>query len=273
MGNNIWTAEHWSRDDRNEVALVRPGDGRDDPFADHGCTYIFDLPAAEALLSSLTAAVGAAQHQAAPASAKRVEYPHIDGSGRGMDDGDCIHCGVSGSLDGAECPVRLRKLIRRMERWQPYDEQGQPVTQAAYNALASRLATEGERMETIARLTRERDEAERRAFLAAADAVVAMAHKERALFGSGHAVDHRISVLVGAAGALREMAAEIDNEPTTDDPTQDPPGWSVCGKAIPGTERTVGSVTTAHGCMDEPGHDGPCRFDARADGGEVNDGE
>ena len=53
--------------------------------------------------------------------------------------------------------------------------------------------------------------------------------------------------------------------------TQDPPGWSVCGKPIPGTERTVGSVTTAHGCMDEPGHDGDCRFDARADGGEVGD--
>ena len=34
--------------------------------------------------------------------------PHVDGSGRGLDDGECIHCGTAGSLDGWECPVRLR---------------------------------------------------------------------------------------------------------------------------------------------------------------------
>lgn len=61
------------------------------------------------------------------------------------------------------------------------------------------------------------------------------------------------------------------NEPT-DDAAQDPPGWSVCGKAIPGTERVLPGGSTTHAvCMDEPGHDGPCRFDARADGGEVGD--
>ncbi len=41
--------------------------------------------------------------------------PHVDGSGRGMDDGECMHCGVSGSLTGAECPVRLRAAL---DAWQ-----------------------------------------------------------------------------------------------------------------------------------------------------------
>jgi len=35
---------------------------------------------------------------------------HVDGSGRGMDDGDCTYCGVSGSLTG-ECPQRLRTAL------------------------------------------------------------------------------------------------------------------------------------------------------------------
>lgn len=37
--------------------------------------------------------------------------PHVDGSGRGLDDGECIHCGTAGSLDGWECPVRLREAL------------------------------------------------------------------------------------------------------------------------------------------------------------------
>jgi len=40
-------------------------------------------------------------------------FPHVDGSGRGLDDGECIHCGTSGSLADWECPVRLRTAFDR----------------------------------------------------------------------------------------------------------------------------------------------------------------
>jgi hypothetical protein len=43
-------------------------------------------------------------------------YPHVDGSRRGLADGDCIHCGASGSLEGEECPVRLRERVNELER-------------------------------------------------------------------------------------------------------------------------------------------------------------
>jgi hypothetical protein len=50
--------------------------------------------------------------------------PHVDGSGRGLEDGDCIHCGDSGSLEGTECHVRLRaeldaavRLLRGAAGW------------------------------------------------------------------------------------------------------------------------------------------------------------
>jgi hypothetical protein len=36
---------------------------------------------------------------------------HVDGSGRGLDDGECIHCETSGNLEGWECPVRLRERL------------------------------------------------------------------------------------------------------------------------------------------------------------------
>lgn len=42
--------------------------------------------------------------------------PHIDNSGRGLDDGECAHCGASGSLDGWECPVRLREALDKERR-------------------------------------------------------------------------------------------------------------------------------------------------------------
>jgi hypothetical protein len=38
-------------------------------------------------------------------------YPHIDISGRGLDDGECELCGMSGSLEDFECPARLREAL------------------------------------------------------------------------------------------------------------------------------------------------------------------
>ena len=46
----------------------------------------------------------------------RERLPHVDGSGRGLDDGDCIHCGSSGSLEREECPARLRARVDELER-------------------------------------------------------------------------------------------------------------------------------------------------------------
>lgn len=40
---------------------------------------------------------------------------HVDGSGRGLDDGECIFCGDSGSLEGWECPERLRQRLDEVE--------------------------------------------------------------------------------------------------------------------------------------------------------------
>lgn len=42
------------------------------------------------------------------------DFPHVDDSGRGLDDGDCTFCGASGSLEGWECPVRLREEVERL---------------------------------------------------------------------------------------------------------------------------------------------------------------
>jgi hypothetical protein len=36
---------------------------------------------------------------------------HVDGSGRGLDDGECVYCGSAGSLEDWECPVRLRERL------------------------------------------------------------------------------------------------------------------------------------------------------------------
>ena len=37
--------------------------------------------------------------------------PCVDGSGRGLDDGECVHCGDSGNIDNRECAVRLRERL------------------------------------------------------------------------------------------------------------------------------------------------------------------
>lgn len=37
--------------------------------------------------------------------------PHVDGSGRGLDDGECTYCGSSGTLASEECAVRLRAAL------------------------------------------------------------------------------------------------------------------------------------------------------------------
>ena len=45
-----------------------------------------------------------------------VRLLHVDGSGRGLADGTCIHCGDSGSLEGSECQARLRIRVDELER-------------------------------------------------------------------------------------------------------------------------------------------------------------
>lgn len=66
--------------------------------------------------------------------------PCVDGSGRGLDDGECVHCGDSGNIDNRECAARLREAL---DAW---DRTGASLAQQVASARLDRIGSSDPRV-------------------------------------------------------------------------------------------------------------------------------
>lgn len=88
-----------------------------------------------------------------PSAASEVPlnpHGHVDGSGRGLEDGECIYCESSGSLILEPCPARLigalRDAQRRLDQWEQWLRliEGCPSDSAKRLASMAKKALAGE---------------------------------------------------------------------------------------------------------------------------------